>query len=311
MQYRKLGSSGLSVSLVGLGCNNFGERCDLGETRAVVERAFELGVNFFDTADVYGNRGLSEEYLGKALGARRGDALVATKFGLPMGEGPLARGASRRAVFAAAEASLRRLGSDWIDLYQVHVPDAETPIEETLEALGDLVRQGKVRYIGCSNFAGWQLVEALHTARARSVAGFASAQSQYNLLRRGIEAELVPACIRYGVGLLPYFPLANGLLTGKYRRGAQLPPGTRLGESAWARAMELSEANFDRVEALERFAAERGRSLLELAVGWLAARPQVASVIAGARRPEQLEQNCQAADWVLSEEDLAAVDRLG
>jgi aryl-alcohol dehydrogenase-like predicted oxidoreductase len=308
MEHRPLGRSGLRVSTVGLGCNNFGRRCDPAQTRAVVAKALDLGVTLFDTADVYGPGGLSEEYLGKALEGRRADVIVATKFGLPMGEGSLRRGGSRRWVMQAAEASLRRLGTDWIDLYQMHFPDPGTPIEETLRALDDLVRQGTVRYVGCSNFAGWQVADAQWTARSAGLTALASAQNQYSLLERAIEAEVLPACRAHGLGVLPYFPLASGLLTGKYRRGEKAPEGTRLSSARFAAA--LSDRNFDRVEKLAQFAADAGHSLLELAISWLLGQEPVASVIAGATSPEQLEQNVHASGWKLSAEQLARVNEL-
>jgi len=307
METKPLGRSGLRVSVVGLGCNNFGQRCDQAQTRAVVAKALDLGVTLFDTADVYGGGGISEEYLGKALENRRADVIVATKFGMPMGEG-WKRGGSRRWIARAAEDSLRRLGTDWIDLYQIHFPDASTPIEETLRALDDLVRAGKVRYIGCSNFAGWQVVEAAWTAKSASLSPFVSAQNFYNLLERGVEKELVPACNAYGLGVLPYFPLASGLLTGKYRRGEPAPQGTRLSAPRFAGA--LSEKNFDKVEKLAGFAADAGHSLLELAIGWLASQSHVPSVIAGATRPEQVEQNVRAAEWKLGAAELAKVNEV-
>ena len=307
MEHKFLGRSGLRVSVVGLGCNNFGQRCDLAQTRAVVSKALDLGVTLFDTADVYGGLGVSEEYLGKALEGRRADVIVATKFGMPMGEG-LKRGGSRRWVMQAAENSLRRLGTDFIDLYQIHFPDAQTPIEETLRALDDLVRQGKVRYIGCSNFAGWQVVEAAWTSRSASLAPFVSAQNFYNLLERNVERELVPACNAYGLGLLPYFPLASGLLTGKYRRGEAAPEGTRLAAARFKSA--LTDKNFDRVEKLAGLAADAGHSLLELAIGWLASQPHVSSVIAGATKSEQVEQNVRAAEWKLTSAELAKVNEV-
>jgi len=308
MDTKSLGRSGLRVSVVGLGCNNFGQRCDQAQTRAVVARALDLGVTLFDTADVYGGGGVSEEYLGKALEGRRADVVVATKFGMPMGEGPLRRGGSRRWVMQAAENSLRRLGTDHIDLYQIHFPDAGTPIEETLRALDDLVRQGKVRYVGCSNFSGWQVVEASWTARSAGLAQFVSAQNFYNLLERNVERELVPACNAYGLGMLPYFPLASGLLTGKYQRGVAAPEGTRLAAPRFKGA--LTDKNFDKVEKLAAFAAEAGHSLLELAIGWLASQPHVPSVIAGATRPEQVEANVRAAAWKLSAAELAKVNEV-
>ena len=308
MDHQALGKSGLRVSVVGLGCNNFGRRNDAAQTRAIVAKALDLGVTLFDTADVYGPGGLSEEFLGKALEGRRAEIVLATKFAMPMGEGPLRRGGSRRWVMQAAEASLRRLGTDWIDLYQMHMPDVGTPIEETLRALEDLVRQGKVRYVGCSNFAGWQVVEAAWTARTSGLTQFVSAQNQYSLLERGIERELVPACNAYGLGVLPYFPLASGLLTGKYRRGEKPAEGTRLSTARFGAA--LSDKNFDKVEKLERFAHDAGHSLLELAFSWLAGQPHVASVIAGATSPEQIEQNVHAAGWKLSAEEQARVNEL-
>ncbi len=309
MEYRTLGSSGLQVSVVGLGCNNFGRRVDEAGTRAVVEAAIDQGITLLDTADMYGPKGLSEEFLGKAIQGRRLDVVLATKFAGPMGEGSLHRGASRRYIFEACEASLRRLGTDFIDLYQIHFPDPQTPLEETMRALDDLVRQGKVRYLGCSNFAGWQLVEAQWIARSEKREGFISAQNQYNLLERRIEAELVPACRAHEVGILPYFPLASGFLTGKYRRGQEAPEGTRL---AAGRAAEraLTDARFDQLEALEGFAKERGHSLLELAIGWLASKPQVDSVIAGATSPAQVEQNVHAGEWRLTPEELQQIDEL-
>ena len=308
MDTKPLGRSGLRVSVVGLGCNNFGQRCDQAQTRAVVAKALDLGVTLFDTADVYGGGGVSEEYLGKALESRRGEVVLATKFGMPMGEGPLRRGGSRRWMMQAAENSLRRLGTDYIDLYQIHFPDAGTPIEETLRALDDLVRQGKVRYVGCSNFAGWQVVEAAWTARTAGLAQFVSAQNFYNLLERNVERELVPACNAHGLGVLPYFPLASGLLTGKYQRGAAAPEGTRLSAPRFKGA--LSDKNFDKVEKLSAFAADAGHSLLELAIGWLASQPHVPSVIAGATKPEQLEQNIKSGAWRLTAEDMAEIDRI-
>jgi aryl-alcohol dehydrogenase-like predicted oxidoreductase len=309
VRYRPLGRSGLVVSVVGLGCNNFGSRCDLEQTRAVVEAALDVGITLYDTADTYGGRGGSEEFLGTILAGRRDDVVLATKFGMDMqganGADHGARG-SRRYIRRAVEASLRRLRTDWIDLYQYHRPDGITPVEETLAALDELVADGTVRYVGSSNFAAWQVAEAEWTARERGVERFVSAQNRYSLVRRDVERELTPACERYGLGILPYFPLESGLLTGKYRRGEQPPEGARL----HGRPDALTDEAFDRVEALERFAAERGRTLLEVAVGGLAARPAVASVIAGATKPDQVRANAAAGEWVPSDEDLAALDRL-
>jgi len=313
MRYRRLGDSGLVVSAVGVGCNNFGRRLDADGTRAVVEAALEVGINFFDTADIYGDpHGTSEEQLGAALKGRRDDVVIATKFGMDMhgANGPDygARGA-RRYVMRAVEASLRRLNTDYIDLYQMHEPDPGTPIEETLSALDDLVRSGKVRYIGCSNFAGWQIADADWTARSAGLTRFISAQNHYNLLNREVEAEVLPACQRFGLGMLPYYPLASGLLTGKYRRGEKPPAGSRL--AAGGRYAErLAKAPWDAIEAIAAFAAERGRSMLDVAIGWLAAQPTVASVIAGATTPEQVRANAAAASWRPSAEDLAALDAI-
>lgn len=310
MEFRNLGSSGLKVSLVGLGCNNFGMRCDAEQTRAVVHRALDEGITLFDTADIYGNRGGSEELLGRALGPRRQDVIVATKFGMVMGDGPYKRGASRRYINAAVEASLKRLNTDYIDLYQLHFPDPETPQHETLEALTDLVRAGKVRYIGSSNFAGWQQVDAMWISRRHNLAQYISAQNQYNLLDRRIERELIPACRQFGVGILPYFPLASGFLTGKYRKGSEPPKDTRFGMMRSMASQVLNEGNFTILDKLEEFARAHGHSMLELAVGWLASQAQVSSVIAGATRPEQVTDNVKAGGWKLSAEELDEVDKL-
>lgn len=295
------------VSVVGLGCNTFGRRCDERESGAIVRAALGSGVTFFDTADIY-SQGLSEEFLGKALRGVRDEVVVATKFGGPMGEDPDARGASARWIALAAEGSLRRLGADRIDLYQLHFPDESVPIAETLEALSGLIRDGKVLEIGCSNFSGAQIDEAIAVAKAAGFPRFVSAQNNYSLLERTVESEVVPACERNGVALIPYFPLANGLLTGKYRRGSEPPEGTRLGALApEQREWIMSERNLDLVERLQAFATSRGRSLLELAISWLASRHTVACVIAGARRPEQVGANVAAAGWELSADDLAEV----
>ena len=301
MEQRRLGNSGLFVSEVGLGCNNFGGRMDEAGTCAVVDAALDAGINLLDTADMYGGS-LSEEYLGRALKGRRDDVVLATKFGFSMGEGPHRRGASRRYIVSALEASLRRLDTDYIDLYQLHFPDPHTPIDETLRALDDCVRAGKVRYIGCSNFSGWQIADAHWTAARDRLNPFVSAQNLMSLLERDVLREVIPACDHFGLGMLPYFPLASGLLTGKYRRGEAAPEGTRLGAARAARA--LSERNFDRVEALAAFAEERGRSLLELAFGWLLSTPAVSSVIAGATSPEQVRANVAASTMRLDETEM-------
>jgi aryl-alcohol dehydrogenase-like predicted oxidoreductase len=310
MRFRRLGDSGLAVSVVGLGCNNFGRRIDREASLAVVDAAIRAGITLFDTADSYGTpHGASEQFLGEALKGRRDDVIVATKFGHDVGGANGAdwgaRGA-RRYILRTVEASLRRLDTDWIDLYQLHYPDEGTPIEETLSCLTDLVRDGKVRYVGCSNFAGWQVADAAWTASSGGLAGFISVQNEYSLLDRSIEAEVVPACERFGLGVLPYFPLAQGLLTGKFRRGTPAPAGTRLS----GRQDMLDTADWDTVEALEAFAAERGLSLLEVAIGGLAAQPAVASVIAGATRPEQVEANVAAAEWTPTTDDLAVLDAI-
>ena len=306
MELRNLGNSGLKVSMVGLGCNNFGMRIDAAQTKAVVHAALDAGINFFDTADVYGGQ-KSEVLLGEALqGIDRDSVVIATKFAMPTGEGRL--GASRRYIMSAVEASLKRLGTDHIDLYQQHRPDAETPIEETLRALDDLVTAGKVRYLGNSNFNGWQLADADWTARSEGLNRFVSAQNHYNLLDRRIEREVLPACERFGLGMLPYFPLASGLLTGKYDRGQPAPENTRLSGERGKSA--LTDANFDVVERLAGFAADRGHSLLELAMSWLASNPTVSSVISGATRVEQVEANVAAAGWELSEDELAEIGTL-
>jgi aryl-alcohol dehydrogenase-like predicted oxidoreductase len=309
MDIRNLGRSGLRVSLVGLGCNNFGT-LGVEASRAVVHKALDSGITLFDTADVYGNRGGSEEQLGTILGPRRKDVVLATKFGMQMDDAGVKSGASRRYIVAAVEDSLTRLKTDWIDLYQVHRPDPKTPIEETLAALDDLVHAGKVRYIGCSNFPAWQVADAQWTARDRKQTAFVSAQDEYSLVFRDIERELVPALESHGLGLLPYFPLASGLLTGKYRRGADAPAGTRLALMKRLADRYMTEANWQIVGKLEEFCAARGHGLLELAFSWLASRPPVASVIAGATKPEQIEANVKAVQWKLSTEEIAEVDRL-
>jgi aryl-alcohol dehydrogenase-like predicted oxidoreductase len=310
MEKRRLGNSTLEVSVVGLGGNNFGGRIDFPAAERVVHAAIARGVNLIDTADSYGNRGGSEEALGRILGDKRKEIVLATKFGLPMDEAGTLRGASRRYVLQAAEASLKRLRTDWIDLYQLHRPDAQTPIEETLRALHDLVNQGKVRFIGCSNLSAQLLIAAQDAARRHGLTAFVSCQDEYSLLVRDIERELLPAAKAGGLGILPYFPLASGLLTGKYRRGAPLPPGSRLAKNPRHAQDFISERNWRIVGALEDFAASRDRSLVELAVSWLLRDDVVASVIAGATTPEQVEQNVGAAGWTLSAEDLAEIDRI-
>ena len=310
MRYRPLGQSGLLVSVVGLGCNNFGGRLDADRTRSVVDAAIDVGITLFDTSDTYGGGGGSERALGEILGSRRDQVVLATKFGgrgVDMGYGPAAGAKGGRAyIRRAVDGSLQRLRTDYIDLYQLHVPDLATPVEETLAALSELVAEGKVRYIGHSNFSGWQLADAAHLAARHGHTPFISAQNHWSLLDRDVERELVPAAEHYGVGVLPYFPLGQGLLTGKVRRGEPIPEGTRLA----GRAHLVTERRLDQVEALRTLADKLGRSLLELAVAGLAARPVVGSVIAGASRPEQVRANVAAGTWTPTPEELALIDEI-
>jgi len=305
MEFRRLGQSGLTVSVVGLGTNNLGMKLDLEESRAVVDAALDAGITLFDTADSYG---ASEERLGQILEGRRDDVVLATKFGSDASARGNGNGAdwgargSRRYVRKAVEASLRRLRTDWIDLYQIHRPDPQTPIEETLDVLSDLVREGKVRYLGHSNFSGFQTAHAEWTSRTAGLQRFVSAQNEYSWLDRTIEGDLVPALEEYGVGLLPYFPLASGLLTGKYRRGEDAPAGSRI--AAWGMESRLTDQAFDVIEKLEAYAAEHDATLLDLAMGGLAAQPTVSSVIAGATSPEQVASNVKAGLWKPTAEQL-------
>jgi len=305
MRLRRLGSEGPEVSVVGLGCNNFGMRVDLGGTRAVVDAALDVGVTLVDTADIYGNQGGSESFLGEVLEGRRDRVVLATKFGGDMGDGTKARG-SRDYIRKAVGGSLRRLRTDYIDLYQYHTPDHVTPFEETFGALDELVREGKVRYVGHSNLDAAQVEEIDALTRERGWARPVSAQNQYSLLRREAERELLPTCERLGIGVLPYFPLASGLLTGKYRRGHPRPEGTRLA----TREEVFTDETFDRLEALEVFAEQRGVSLLSVAIGGLLAQPAIASVIAGATKPDQVRANAAAGEWEPSADDLAALNAL-
>src|SRR5436190_1813624 len=305
MRARRLGNEGPDVTVVGLGCNNFGGRTGREETRAVVDAALDAGVTLFDTADIYGNGGGSEELLGEALEGRRERVLLATKFGGDMGDGTVARG-SRAYIRKAIDASLERLRTDYVDLYQYHRADGVTPYEETFAALDELVGEGKVRYVGSSNMQPRDIEEVDALTRTRNLARSVSAQNQYSLLRREAEAELLPTCSRLGIGFLPYFPLASGLLTGKYKRGAPRPEGTRLSN----RDEVFTDETFDRLDALERFAAERSVSLLAVAIGGLLGQPAVASVIAGATRPEQVRANVEASEWKPSPEDVAALNAL-
>ena len=313
MSYRALGSSGLMVSALGVGCNAFGRRVDQVGVGSILSAARDAGVTLLDTADIYGGEpGQSESMLGEALRGQRDEFVLATKFGMDMqganGEDFGALG-SRRYVRRAVEASLRRLQTDHIDLYQLHRPDPLTPLEETLEALTDLVREGKVLYLGCSNFDGWQVADASWTSSTAGLASFVSVQNEYSLLDRSVEDEVTPACERFGLGILPFFPLARGLLTGKYRRGAVAPEGSRAALES-DRAGWLAEADWDRVEALQGFAAERDVELLDVAIGGLAAQPAVTSVIAGATTAEQVTRNARAAGWQPTAADLVALDEL-
>lgn len=313
MEYRNLGQSGLKVSAVGLGCNNFGMILDATQTEPVVHKALDLGITLFDTADQYG-AGQSEEFLGKALGSNRKDVLIATKFGNPMGDSlEQEGGASRHYIMHAVEASLRRLKTDYIDLYQIHRPDPETPFEETARAMDDLVLQGKVRYIGHSNFAAWQAVDAAWVSQTNNLSPFISAQNRYSLLTRGAEAELIPACMSHGLGLLPFFPLESGLLTGKYQRGKKPAKGTRW--AAWANRPTMADRFFgdDRlaiVDKLQDLSAKYEHTMLEMAIGWLLNKTCISSVIAGATKPQQLTANVEAAAWRPTEEESDAIDAI-
>lgn len=310
MELRNLGRSGLRVSAIGLGCNNFGGRIDLEATRKVIHKALDVGITLFDTADAYGERGGSETCMGQVLGDARKRIVLATKFGIAMDDSGESEGGSRRYVFAAVEASLRRLQTDWIDLYQLHRPDPRTPIEETLRALEDLSRAGKIRYYGCSNLPAWQVVEAQWTAKTLNLAGFVSCQDEYSLVVRDAERDLMPAMRAYGLGLLPYFPLASGLLTGKYRRNMSMPEEARLTKTQRLAERYLTEKNWEKSEKLIDLAEARGRKPLELAFSWLLAKSPVASVIAGATKPEQIEQNAQAGAWKMTADDLADIDQI-
>lgn len=308
MEYRRLGTSGLLVSAVGLGGNTFGRFCDAAQTAAIVHRALDLGINHIDTADLY-SLGLSEEYIGKAIAGRRDEVILATKTGFPLSDGPNGQGLSRRRIIANLEASLRRLGTDYVDIFYLHRPDALTPIEESLRALDDLVRAGKVRYAACSNYSGWQIADMVHICDRRGYAAPVVSQSLYNLLQRGIEDEVIPACTHYGMSVVPFSPLAGGFLTGKYRPGQAVPEGTRGAASEAWQQERLTEKNFAALATLEEFAHERGRTIGELAIAWLIAQPVVCSVIAGATKPEQVEANVKAAEWQLTGDDLIEINR--
>ncbi len=310
MEIRNLGGSGLRVSAVGIGCNNFGQRTDLETSRKVIHKAIDLGITLFDTADIYAGRGGSETVLGQVLGDRRKDIVLATKYSKAMSDDGTKQGASRRYIMNAVEDSLRRLKTDYIDLYQQHDFDPLTPIDETLRALEDLISQGKVRYIGCSNFPAWRIAEAQFTARGINTHAFVSCQDEYSLIVRDIEKDLLPAAQEYNLGLLPFFPLASGLLTGKYKRNEAAPADTRFAKMEYLRDRYMTDKNLDIVQKLQDFVNTRGKTMLELAFSWLAARPQVSSVIAGATRVEQIEQNAKAIDWKLTAEEMAQIDAI-
>lgn len=307
MKLRNLGHSGLRISEIGLGCNNFGWLIGLEESRAVVDKAIEVGITFFDTANIYGGNGGSETLLGEILGDRRKSIVLSTKFGMVF-EGR--KGASRSYIIECVEDSLRRLKTDWIDLYQLHEVDPLTPIDETLRALDDLVRSGKVRYIGCSNLPAWQVVQAHHIARELGTERFISAQDEYSAIIRDNERELIPALQACGMGLLPYFPLASGLLTGKYKRDAAMPEDSRFGTIDRLAARYLNDANWEKTEKLAAFCEKRGRTLVELAFSWLLAQPGVTCVMARATKPQQVEANAKAAEWALTAEELAEIDAI-
>jgi aryl-alcohol dehydrogenase-like predicted oxidoreductase len=312
MECRNLGNSGLKVPTLGLGGNNFGWYVDEKASAAVINHALEIGINFIDTADMY-DKGRSEEYVGRTLKGRRTDVIIGTKFASVMGEGPNDRGGSRWYMMRAVEASLKRLNTDYIDLYQIHFPDPTTPIEETLRALDDLVKAGKVRYIGCSNFAGWQLSEALWTSRVNHLNSFVTVQTRYNFFERQIEQELVPCCKAHGVGVIPWGPLAGGFLTGKYRRGEQ-PPASPTGRPAKAfnqlYSSIITDANWERLGKLDAFARARGHKVGELAIAWLLWHPWLSTVIAGATKPEQLDANVAGTNWKLTAEEVAQIEQI-
>ena len=313
MEYRNLGRSGLKVPILGLGANNFGWWIDEAASAAVINHALEIGINYIDTADMY-DTGRSEEFIGRILKGRRKEVVIASKFAYTMGEGVNDRGGSRWYVMRAVEASLKRLQTDYIDLYQMHAPDATTPIEETLRTLDDLVKAGKVRYIGCSNYAGWQLSDALWTSRLNNLNSFITVQPKYNLFERQIEQELVPCCIAHGVGVIPWGPLAGGFLTGKYRRGEEPlapSPGMRPAKAfLHLYSPVMTDANWERLSKLDAFAKDRGQKVSDLAIAWLLSHPWLSTVIAGATRPEQLDANLAGAGWKLTPEEVAEVEQI-
>ena len=310
MQYRHVGNSALQVSLIGLGCNNFGARMTTEDARPIVHKALDLGVTLFDTADSYGCGG-SESALGDILGSRRQDIVLASKFGLSLEDSPRrVVPATRDYIIDAVEGSLRRLQTDWIDLYQLHALHAETAMDEVLRALDDLVTQGKVRHVGCSNLSAWRVVDADWMAETQGLTSFVSSQNEYNLLNRGVEKELLPALREKQMGFLPFYPLAAGVLTGKYRKGGAIPSGTRLDKMSHLAARFFNDETMDIVEALRDFADARGRTLLELSFAWLASRDVIPSIIAGTSRPEQVEANVAAVEWQLTDDEVDEIDRI-
>jgi len=309
MQYRSLGHSGVKVSVIGVGCNRFGNKVDAAGTQAIVNQALDAGINFFDTADVYGNRGGSEEYLGAALAGQWERVVLATKGRSQMGDGPNDQGASRYHLQNAVEASLRRLKTDHIDLYQIHAWDETTPAEEMMRALDDMVRAGKVRYIGASNFSAWQLAHCNTLAELKGWECFVTIQPHYHMLEREIERELTSYCRFANIGILPYFPLAGGFLTGKYKRGEPAPIGSRGQDSPYVQKY-MTDKNYDVLDKLTAFASARGHTMHELAFAWLLSQPQMTSVIAGATSPAQVTANAAAADWALTEDELAEVQKI-
>ncbi len=308
MEYRRLGRSGVPVSVIGIGGNQFGRAVDEQQTARIIHRAIDRGINFIDTADMY-TGSVSEQFIGKALEGRRDQVVLATKTGMRMNDGPEGTGLSRRRIMNSVEASLKRLNTDYIDLYYMHAPDARTPIDETMRALDDLVSSGKIRYSAFSNFAGWQTAEVMGLCEQRGYQAPVVNQDLYNLIERGIEQELIPACEHYGLSVVPYSPLGSGFLTGKYRRGEAVPEGVRgHGNTAWQQR-RLTDRNFTILETVEGFAKEHGRSVSDLAITWLLGHQVVCSVIAGVTKPEQVDANADTAEWVLSAEDLAEIDR--
>jgi aryl-alcohol dehydrogenase-like predicted oxidoreductase len=307
MQYRKLGSSDLKLSVLGLGCNNFGGRTDVETTKRVVHHAIDAGINHFDTADIYGGEGKSETHLGLVLGPRRKDIILATKFGLPMAAG---KGASRKYIMTAVEGSLSRLKTDYIDIYYLHKPDPATPIEETLRALDDLVKQGKVRVIANSNFEPNQVAEADAAAKKAGTVRFVAGQDELSMIKRGTERDRIPAMEKYGLAFIPYFPLASGLLTGKYKRGAAMPEGTRLSSAGRLADVFVNDANLELTYKIDEFCARKKFNMLDVAFAWLLAKPIVTSVIAGAVKTDQIDQNAKATDFKLSADDLAELEKI-